>query len=50
MRELTDTLESRVEERTRALRETEERFRATFEGFPESLFVVEYRRGWAVHL
>ena len=41
MRELTDTLESRVEERTRALRETEERFRATFEGFPESLFVVD---------
>ena len=40
MRELADTLESQVERRTQALAETEERFRATFEGFPEVLFVV----------
>ena len=40
MRELTDTLESRVEQRTRALAATEARFRAVFEGFPESLFVI----------
>ena len=40
IKDLTETLESRVEQRTRALAETEERFRATFEGFPEPLFVV----------
>ena len=40
MRDLTDTLETRVQQRTQALAETEERFRATFEGFPEPLFVV----------
>ena len=40
LREMTDTLESRVIERTQALTESEERFRATFEGFPEGLFVV----------
>ncbi len=40
MRDMTDTLELRVRQRTQALAETEERFRATFEGFPESLFVV----------
>lgn len=41
MRDLMDTLESRVEQRTRDLAATEARFRAVFEGFPESLFVVE---------
>ncbi len=40
MRDLTDTLESRVEQRTVALAETEARFRAVFEGFPEGLFVL----------
>ena len=40
MRDLTETLESRVEQRTQALAETEARFRAIFEGFPESLYVV----------
>ena len=40
MRDLADTLESRVHDRTRALAETEARFRTVFEGFPESLFVV----------
>lgn len=40
IRELTDTLESRVQQRTMALAESEARFRAVFEGFPESLFVV----------
>ena len=40
MRDLTDTLESRVEERTRALLETEERFRTTFEGFPRARDMV----------
>ncbi len=40
LRDLTDTLETRVAERTQALAESEERFRATFEGFPESLFVL----------
>jgi PAS domain S-box-containing protein len=40
LRDLTDTLETRVAERTQALAESEERFRATFEGFPEDLFVV----------
>ena len=39
MQSLTDTLEHRVEERTRAVMETEARFRAVFEGFPEFLFV-----------
>ncbi|HYZ63260.1 MAG TPA: ATP-binding protein [Acetobacteraceae bacterium] len=41
LRDLTDTLETRVQERTHALAESEERFRATFEGFPEPLFVVK---------
>ncbi|MBV8911539.1 MAG: PAS domain-containing protein, partial [Acetobacteraceae bacterium] len=41
MRDLTDTLEMRVAQRTEALAESEERFRATFEGFPECLFVFE---------
>lgn len=40
LRDLTDTLEIRVTERTEALAESEERFRATFEGFSEGLFVV----------
>ncbi|GAC1340834.1 MAG: hypothetical protein NVSMB18_11680 [Acetobacteraceae bacterium] len=40
LRDLTDTLEARVAQRTQALAETEERFRATFEGFPECLFVI----------
>lgn len=40
LRDLTDTLETRVVERTQALAESEERFRATVEGFPECLFVV----------
>ena len=40
MRDLADTLETRVHERTRALAETEAQFRAVFEGFPESLFVI----------
>ena len=40
MRELTETLEARVAQRTRALAESEARFRVTFDGFPESLFVV----------
>ena len=44
MRDLTDTLETRVQQRTQALAETEERFRATFEGFPEPLFVVRVAR------
>ena len=40
MHELLESLESRVERRTRALAATEARFRAVFEGFPEVLFVV----------
>ncbi len=40
LRDLTDTLETRVAERTEALAESEERLRATFDGFPECLFVV----------
>ncbi len=40
MRDLTDTLESRVEQRTRALTESEAWFRAVFEGFPECVFVI----------
>ena len=40
MQTLTDTLEQQVEERTRAVVETEARFRAVFEGFPEFLFVL----------
>ncbi len=40
MRDLTQTLESRVGDRTRALAESEARFRAVFEGFPIWLFVV----------
>ncbi len=40
MRDLTDSLESRVAQRTLALAETEAQFRAVFEGFPESLFVI----------
>ncbi|MGI4952949.1 MAG: ATP-binding protein [Janthinobacterium lividum] len=40
MRDLTDTLETRVEQRTHALAITEQRFRAVFEGFPEGLFLL----------
>ncbi len=47
MRDLADTLETRVEQRTRALAETEAQFRAVFEGFPESLFVIRVEPGGA---
>ncbi len=41
LRDLTETLEMRVVERTAALAESETRFRAMFEGFPDILFVVQ---------
>ena len=48
MRDLTDTLETRVEQRTLALAETEAWFRAVFEGFPESLFVIRVEADGAI--
>ena len=41
MQRLTDTLEHQVLERTGAVIESEARFRAVYEGFPEFLFVVQ---------
>ncbi len=40
VRDLNATLEERVQERTEALTESESRFRAVFETFPDSLYVV----------
>ena len=45
MRTLTDTLETRVAKRTEELMQTEAQFRAVFESFPESLFVLRVGPG-----
>ena len=40
VRDLTAGLEDRVQERTAALTDSEARFRAIFDGFPEPLFII----------